>query len=177
MKISNLALDVDGVLANFSEGLIDEANLRGLGEAFPTGWRASRCWEMSPRFYEVFRAVSISADFWSGLHPLPGTSREITPAIYLTARPIPSEVTAAWLKTHGFPDAPVVTVERPEEKLEVLRSRGLFLVDDHHVTVQQCIDNGLEAYLFKAPHQRGHDVAHLPTITTLEELINKSGGH
>ncbi len=173
--IPQLALDVDGVLANFSEGLIDEAHRRGLGDAFPSGWRDVRSWEMSPRFHEVFRAVSISEDFWMNLRPLPFTSREVLPEIYLTSRPIPSRVTVKWLEKNGFPKAEVVTVSRPELKIQVLKDRDLFLVDDHHLTVQKAIDEKLEAYLFDAPHQRGYDVSHIPKINNLQELIERWG--
>lgn len=178
MNIPSLALDIDGVLANFPEAVIDRAHFLGVGDSFPISWRDVKSWELgTPRFHDVMRGAWGSVDFWSAINPMPGVIRCVKPGIYLTSRPIPSDVTTSWLSKHGFPESPVVTVQRPEEKIKHLQERGLFLVDDYHETVQKCIDSGIEAYLYKAPYQRSYDVSHLPTVTSLQEVIDRYEGN
>lgn len=176
MKIPNLALDIDGVLANFSEAVVDRAYAMGMGESFPSGWREVRMWDISPRFQEVMHGVWKDPDFWLSVKPLPNTSRELEPAIYLTSRPIDGLVSSKWLRRNGFPSAEVVTVAKPEDKVAVLKERGLFLIDDHYQTVEACIKQEVKAYLFKAPYQRGYDVSHLPSVSSLEEVMQKHEG-
>lgn len=176
MKINNLALDVDGVLANFSDAAIYRAHALGLGAGFPSGWREVRMWNIASRFTEVMQDAWLSKEFWMGVNPMPNTRRDLVPAMYLTSRPIDSHITEAWLEKHGFQFAPVITVSKPEDKIAVLKKHSLFLVDDHHLTIESCVKEGIEAYLFKAPYQRGYDVSHLPTVTSLDEVVQKFEG-
>jgi hypothetical protein len=173
MKISNLALDVDGVLANFLQGAIDKAHEVGLADAFPCCWREVKMWNLSTegKFLQLMKPFWQDAQFWLELNPLPRAPRKFQPEIYLTARPIESTVTEQWLLNNGFPTAPVVTVSKPDEKLAVLKERGLWLIDDHHETVEECLKEGIKAYLFKAPHQAGYDVGHLPIVTSVEQAV------
>jgi hypothetical protein len=176
MKIPNLALDVDGVLANFCDAVIDRAHVLGVGDAFPSSWRDVRQWDMCPRFHQVMEDAWKNEEFWMSINPMPNTSRILTPGVYLTARPIHSNVTQDWLEKHGFPFAPVVTVSKPEEKLEVLKELDFWLVDDHYQTIEKCTEAGIKAYLFSSPIHRSYDLKHLPTVRSLEELMSAYEG-
>jgi len=173
MKRLNVALDCDGVLANFSDGLIKRANKMGLGEHFPKTWKGVSYWYVSEHFSKVMKDAWLDPDFWLNLKPLPGAKAlNFTPACYITSRPIKTEVTEKWLEMHGFPKAEVITVSKPEEKLQHMQDRGIdLLIDDYYVTIIQLLDNDLKAVLYKAPYQRGHEECKtLPTIECLSEV-------
>ena len=173
-----VGLDIDGVLADFSAGIINHA--KAIGEdGFPESPQDVRSWAMCSNFRPVFNNVCLDPDFWLGLPKLE-TTIDFQPSIYVTARPIKSDVTYKWLEASGFPPAEVVTVNRPELKTQVLRQNEIdVFVDDYFVTVQQINGAGLKlkALLFDAPYQYGHyeDVRHLPKISDLkmETIVQK----
>lgn len=149
-------LDVDGVLSNFAQALIDKANEIGLGEHFPKSWRDIDNWFFSDKIPEVFELIKYDEQFWLDIEPLTSPDKILfKPVAYVTARPIPSEITKRWLDKHGFPDAPVYTVDTPEEKLQILKDIGIdIFVDDKGETILDLNENGITGILFNQPHNR-----------------------
>ncbi len=175
MRKYKIALDIDGVLADFSQGVIDRAKKMRMSEHFPANSSEVDCWDMCDKFQEVMKDAWRDEEFWLGLNPI-RTSRPVpfTPIAYITSRPVSSSVTAEWLLKNRFPIAPVITVSRPEEKLEHLKELGVkIFVDDLHGTVRQVREAGINAILFEAPYQRGHieECKNLPMISRLSEVL------
>jgi uncharacterized HAD superfamily protein len=170
-----VGLDVDGVLCNFVQGILDVAHRRGLS-SFPQRWTDADHWLVCPEFGTVMREVNLDPGFWLQLDPLPYSGPlDFAPDCYITARPIASWVTEQWLAVHRFPKADLITVADPKDKIDHIRERGLDLfVDDHYVTVPELRAAGVNAVLFEAPYQRGHDVSGLPKIKSLSEVVNGS---
>lgn len=169
----NIALDVDGVLANFSQGAINRAKQMGLGPHFPNHYTEVKNWGMSEKFSEVMRDAWTDEEFWLSLKPLPNSRLSFTPLVYITSRQVPSSVTEKWLSNNGFPEAEVITVDRPEKKLMYLKQlKAKVLVDDLYSTVRQCREAGINALLYHAPYQVGHELEclDLPVIKNLEEV-------
>jgi len=156
-----IGLDVDGVLANFSAGVIKRANELGLGEHFPKCCHDTDSWDMSDEFSTVMNEAWRDEKFW-------------LPYCYITSRRVPSEVTKQWLTNNGFPDALVITVSNPTEKIKWIEEHNIDLfVDDLYSTVRELRDAGYNAVLFDAPYQRGHveECKGLPKIKTLDEVL------
>lgn len=172
-----IGLDIDGVLANFVQGILDIGHERGLSH-FPKSWLDVDTWFICDGFVDVMKEHSYSADFWLGLKPLPySLPLDFTPDCYITARPIQSSVTQEWLDKYGFPKALLITVDNPQDKLAHIKERNLDLfVDDHYETIPQLRAAGVNAVLYHAPYQRGHDVADLPTMKNLSEVMNGTWG-
>ena len=55
--VERFAFDVDGMLANFPQGMIDKAEEMGLSDYFPPTWTEVRKWGFSSKFDEVFKAI------------------------------------------------------------------------------------------------------------------------
>jgi FMN phosphatase YigB (HAD superfamily) len=171
-----IGLDVDGVLACFSHGVIKRAKELNVSEHFPSTCLEVDSWDMSEMFSYIMQDAWNQPKFWAELPPLKGAlPLPFTPEVYITSRRIPGEVTKAWLKRNGFPEAPVITVSNPAEKLRHVLDLDIdIFVDDLYSTVREMRQAGVNALLFKAPYQVGHeeDCKGLPTIERLEEVLN-----
>jgi hypothetical protein len=173
-----IGLDIDGVLCNFVQGILDIGQSRGLSH-FPKSWDVVDHWLICDGFVEVMKEVNMTAEFWLKLKPLPySLPLDFTPDCYITARPIESWVTQQWLDYWRFPKADLITVANPVDKLAHIQERQLdIFIDDHYETIPQLRTAGVNAILFDAPYQRGHDVAALPKIKHLSEVLNGNWGN
>lgn len=169
MSRFKIALDCDGVICNFTGGTIKRA--KELGLEFVNSIDEVNCWDIHPNFSKVMKEAWGDADFWLNLNPLNTIS--FTPHCYITSRPIETKVTEQWLDKHGFPKAKVITVAKPEDKIQHLLDEGVdLLIDDLHSTVRAALDAGIKAFLFVQPYQRGHEqeCKDLPKLHSLEDL-------
>lgn len=169
-----IGLDIDGVLACFSCGVINRANEIGMKEMFPESCELVDCWDMSDHFSLLMKEAWLNKQFWLGLPPLQAVG--FTPICYITSRPIHTTVTEQWLAQHGFPEAEVITVAKPPEKVQHIQERSLdIFIDDLYSTVRELRDVGINALLHEAPYQVGHqaECIGLPTIKSLtkEEIL------
>lgn len=154
MSQIRVALDCDGVICNFGGGVVKRA--KELGIEFLEHENDWPCWDGHDNFSKIMKQVWNDPEFWLNLEPL--NTINFTPHCYITSRQIPSEVTEQWLNKYNFPKAKVITVQRPEEKLQHLKDEGIdLLIDDLHTTVRSALDAGIAAFLFVAPYQRGHE--------------------
>lgn len=124
------ATDLDGCIINFCEGFYE-----WFGEPYvecPT-WN-------DPFINDNFHKIIDDESFWMSLKPLCKPSDILFDiSMYITARPISSEVTHRWLMKHGFQDAPVITV-------------GTKPCGNHNSKIQVVIDNNIDIMLEDAPH-------------------------
>lgn len=174
-----IGLDVDGVLANFSEAFIKKGRQMGIQCCLPKDWKVVDKWMFpcADHFKEVWdTAVEHSYNFWLGIPPLPKAVKyfkqktAFTPELYITKRPCPSWVTRKWIRANEFPDAEVITVNDPADKLIIVKERCDAYVDDLPSTVRQMLDAGVNAYLYAAPFHTGENIDGLPLIHNLGEL-------
>lgn len=174
-----LGFDVDGVLANFIRAFLCRAKELGYADRFPAHWTRWKAWLPCDvgDFLLVWRTIENDPEFWLGIEPLDDAYLGDLPvACYCTARPVPSEVTAAWLHMHasayGFPAAPVYTVGPKESKLETLQRAGVTLfIDDKLETWQELNEGGIRCLLRDAMHNRRHeDGSPVDTVFNGEDL-------
>lgn len=169
-----IGLDIDGVLCSFSCGVLRRAKLLGYENEFPKTREDIKEWNVAPRFAEVMKDAWTDPEFWLELPPLRDGNLPFMPECYITSRPIDTEITERWLHKHGFPKKPVITVSRPEQKIEHIKDLKLdIFVDDLFSTVRQLREEGINALLYAAPYQVGHkdECEGLPTIARLEEVL------
>lgn len=165
-----LVFDIDGVIANFSQGVIDYYH--DIGEPLDI------CCHQHVKSYQFFPAGFWKdypgIGFWLGLKRMPGARRmmlqgNMFPDMYLTARPVSSDTTLSWLKLHGFPLAKVVTVKDADQKIKFLE-KGDILIDDLPSTVRAAQAKGVMALLLDAPFHRGVPLAELAGLARIEKL-------
>lgn len=166
-----IALDVDGVLCNFTQGLIDKAVEMGRGEYFPSSWEEWREWraDTDNATESVWDRIKEDTDFWLSLAPF-DVDVEFQPVAYVTARPIPSIVTQTWLVLNKFPDSEVVTVGYDQSKVRALRELGVEVyVDDRVENYLELKEAGFRSFLFDRPWNQEVD-AREDRIFELKEI-------
>lgn len=161
-----IGMDIDGCIANFVEKVLREARGTTYSQHFPLIPEEVKFWDLSHKFSEFMKPYWMQEEFW--LDIVPSNFLDFRPEVYITSRPIATEVTKQWLDKYGFPEAPVITVAKPLDKITHAVGLDLF-VDDYYVTVDSMITNKINAVLFKQPYQVGHkdEIAHLPITDSL----------
>ena len=175
MKTRLYGLDVDGVLLNFSQAFIEKCCSMGL--PCPSDWTKVRGWMFVDEkvFYQVWKEIEKDEKFWLSLPPFEDAVKSIKklppPEVYVTHRPISSLITKQSLLNAGFPDAKVISVAEPENKvLQLKLNKVEVFVDDRITSCKYFRDNGIDCLLYDAPYHITEDTLNLPTIKSLKEL-------
>lgn len=155
-----IGLDIDEVLADFVGGVM---------EKFPDMKERSVYWN---DFWisDNFKEIAGDKSFWKNLKPKT-TDLPFEPHCYITSRPVPSELTEAWLRGNGFPSAPVFTVGHGKSKVEIAKESGIdIFVDDSFTNFVDLNKAGICTYLMDAPHNQRYDVG-FKRIFDLKEIL------
>ena len=153
LRPRRIGLDIDDVLADW---VGPWCKLHGR-EDRPTAWNFDR--DIKDKF-DTLKSDDKLEDFYAGL-PVKSKPEDMSfePVVYVTARPVSSEITQKWLDDHGFPVAPVETVGLGGSKLDVLKKYNVdTYVDDSYANFVQLNNAGIFTYLFDAPHNARYDV-------------------
>lgn len=158
-----VGLDIDGILANFTGGIIDECDEKHK-EHIPFSWA-------DPIIVSKFHAVRENKEFWLNLKPLiSGKEMPFEPSCYITARSIDKEVTQAWLDKHHFPNAPLYCVGPNESKVNTALKAGINLfIDDHYGNFVDMNKAGIFTLLYTAPYNKKYEVGHM-RVDSLQEF-------
>ena len=145
-----VALDIDGVLADFYLGICRAAKMPYVMTKYNVKW-----------INEHFHKIENDAQFWRNLPVLsPPESIGFEFDLYLTSSPkIMTSVRHEWLMHHGFPDKPVVH-SKNKAKYCVENDVDL-LIDDHFENVEGCVISGVSTLLFLPPY-----IWHTPMSTS-----------
>ena len=171
----SVALDVDGVLAGFTQAMVQRAQAMGLPfyDHYTewVGWIDADT-ERGTTFDKVWETLDDT--FWlNDVQPLAKAHVPFQVDAYVTARAsVSNGITELWLSKHGFPAAPVHKVDCREDKEPVLAALGVdYFVDDNSETVQML--QGSEEYdgraiLMDTPHNHLEPVS--PRLYYLSDL-------
>lgn len=82
--------------------------------------------------FELMKKDNVLDNFYMSLKPLILPEElPFTPEVYITSRPVSTEVTKEWLDRSGFPQREVITVEKGSDKYkEILNLELDFFIDD-----------------------------------------------
>jgi uncharacterized HAD superfamily protein len=157
-----IGLDIDGVLADFSNYLLKYTNKNRT--------HPNLHWN-DPLIRAEFEKVKKDEVFWSTI-PILSNPLDIhfEPHCYITARSIDPKITQEWLDNNGFPKATLYCVGVGESKIEVAKKSGLeIFVDDCYANFHELTKAGIFTYLFDAPYNLHYNVGH-KRIKSLKEL-------
>lgn len=132
-KQPRLGLDIDEVLADWVGAWMKRHGMTKI----PESWNFMR--GISDRFDEM----KDDDQFWLDIKPKCSPSDlPWEPVVYVTARPVRSEISEQWLDMHGFPVAPVITIPPGGSKVETLKEHGVEIyVDDRWDNFQDISQN------------------------------------
>ena len=157
-----VGLDIDDVLADFGRHFLNYLDLED--KSLPTDWS-------DVRFKDNFHRIIGDKNFFLTMPRLvdPDTLHFI-PVIYVTARHIDTEVTEQWLRINGFPPAPVISVGHHGSKVDALRGKVDYFIDDAYHNYVELNNAGINCVLFTANHNKHLKVE--KRITSLNQILN-----
>lgn len=171
-----IGLDVDGVLADWSGAIYDACV--GFDQSFTTSYDRGNpiWWNWVDR--EFLNMVLSDLDYPEFLASVPDALADpeelkFEPVVYVTHRSIPSEYTERWISDNGFALAPVVSVDDPAKKLDVLREHNVdVFVEDKYETFVALNNAGILCFLRDRAVNRKYDVGSY-RITNLNQIVER----
>jgi len=166
MKMLNIGLDIDGVLADFT---------RGWNKVYPDAPAMPDHYNYDPLMGQRFKAMKAAGtldDFFLNLQPLMLPSElPFIPKGYVTARPVDTKITEQWLSIIGFPKKKVITVPWGVSKVDAMKEAGIeIFIDDFYDNFKELNDAGITTYLYTAPWNMMHDVGDL-RLNSLKDIL------
>lgn len=164
LKPPKIGLDIDEVLADW---LGAWAEREGRTDPF-------LFWSFDANMKEKYAKLKDDKEFWLNIKPrINPKDLPFEPACYITARTIPSELTAQWIAKHNFPQVPVYTVGLDGSKVELAKKAGIdWFVDDRYENFVEMNNAGICTFLMDCEHNRRYDVGY-KRIKSLQELANR----
>lgn len=161
-----IGLDIDEVLCDW----VGEWSKK-FGMELPESWFFDR--DIMTKFNDLKEKGELNS-FYAGLSPkIKASEIPFEPHCYVTSRPVPTEVTEAWLDKHGFPSRPVYTVGLGESKVEVIKKSGTeIFVDDRFDNFTELNRAGICTFLMDAKHNQRYNVGY-KRIKHLNELFER----
>lgn len=172
-----VALDIDGVLADFGPSFLKHMHKIGVLTEDEIQ-HESRSWN-DYRFRDNFHLIKDDEEFWLGVDPIISADElPFDPVVYITARPIRTEITKRWLISNGFPVAPIETVGMDNSKIDCLKSHSAeVFVEDRFENWEEAIREGIFTYLVTRGHNKMYktvpEFCRLDCVTDLNEYGNK----
>ena len=167
-----IALDIDGVISNWTDAMIRQFEKKGI-HVHPKHESDVIWWEWFHREDWPFDSDEEYNDFLlNEVQPATDPSfLRFEPALYVTHRPLFAyDATKNWLKKHGFPMAKLVVVNKREDKLSYLKENKIdILVEDRYSTFVEANNAGILCYLLDRPHNERFEVGDY-RIYSLSEL-------
>lgn len=152
LRNKKIGLDIDGVLANLHKTLCDWC-----GEEYyePNSWDC-------PKFLEMFNMVKNNEEFFLDIEPLLKPEEiGFEPAVYITSRSIPVEITQEWLRKNGFPDVPVYSIGFGESKVDAAKKAGIdYFIDDHYKNFVELNSAGICTFLMTTKYNEKYNVGY-----------------
>lgn len=147
-----IGLDIDDVLADFVAAYKKRFNIT----------HEVTSWHFDENMAENMAILEKEPEFWLNLEPkVHPDNIPFEPHCYVTARSIPTEVTVAWLKKHGFPIRPVHSVGYGQSKAHTVRSTGcVWFIDDAHHNYLEINKLGVCCYLLTTAQNARYEVGH-----------------
>lgn len=166
MKQRKIGLDIDNVLADFTQGWADAFDVPNR----PASW--SYTYKNAGPDSLFKKPKKQLEDIYRNLKPeLKPEDLPFEPWCYVTARSIDQKITEEWIERHGFPTRPVYTVPFGASKVDILKESGVdIFVDDSWDNFVELNKAGITTYLWDAPHNQRHNAGYR-RIKTLKELL------
>lgn len=193
-----LGIDIDGVLANFTEAALEVMDGLWPGRVpadyVQTTWDWSDIGITSDDMKQLWATITNAPNFWHYVHSYGDNVEDLwayawnhtkdREIYFVTARARTAgdsllSQTAQWLTSRGLitPGASIIPMARGKSKSQIFDAIGIDVsIDDYDVNVRESIalaKNGHEAYLLDQPWNRSaHDLDHV-RLHSIKEFLEK----
>ncbi len=184
IKPSELAFDIDGVVADTMSVFIDLARerygLTHLTKEHLSCYNLYQCLDLDRKIIDDLVCLTLDDEHTKIIPPMPGAvdvlteiARE-TPLHFITARIWPESI-VDWLR-QTLPHVPpsriqVVATGAPEAKKDILRSLNVkYFVEDRLETCRLLLDDGIQPLLFDQPWNRSPQASSFPRLEKWADL-------
>jgi 5'(3')-deoxyribonucleotidase len=152
--MKRIALDLDGVLANFNDDWCKLYNL-------PSPVKFYNFDPLMRMRFEEMKKEGVLESFFSLLKPLvKPEDLGFVPVLYVTSRPIPSDICSNWLRENGFPQSPVIVTDT-RDKWKVLKEMEVdIMIDDNFMVYDTCNKNGVTCLLMDSTYNQENEVGY-----------------
>jgi 5'(3')-deoxyribonucleotidase len=146
MNLKRIVLDVDDVVADFTEAFTKRYNIN------PKSY-----WDGTYNIGKMLDEIKEDKDFYINLKVK--YRPNFMPYAYVSSRSIPVEWTETFLEMNDLPCRPVYHVPFNTSKLEVLKSLNTeIFIDDKFDNFAEALGAGITAFLMDAPHNQHYNV-------------------
>ncbi|MDA3781467.1 MAG: hypothetical protein PF487_14755 [Bacteroidales bacterium] len=165
MKRKKIGLDIDGVLADF---MLAWHKLHPEIPSKPNSYDYDK--NINQRLIDIGKTGKLN-DFYLNIKPfIEAKDLPFEPSCYITARPVDSSITEKWLKLHGFPTKPVITVGISISKIDAVKENDVdIFIDDHYENFIDLNKAGIICYLYTASWNIKYDVGNM-RLDSLKDL-------
>ncbi len=155
-------MDLDGVLVDFENSFLEYMDLPLYPSSDWNDWR----------FRENMHKVEKNDNFWLNCKPLIDPKQITYPIMgYCTSRPCSIEVIYNWLKKYNFPTGEIINVGFNTSKVDALKGKCDFFIDDSIKIFSELNSNGIKTYLMTRPHNIKYDVGYM-RVNKIEDFFN-----
>lgn len=150
-----IALDLDEVLVNFTKGWGELYN----EDIRPESWNYDV--KMGERLESMKKEGTLDSFYLNLESKISPNDIPFEPVLYLTSRPVDTEITKQWLVKHKFPIKKIITVPVGQSKVAALKQENIdILIDDGFHNFVEANKAGILCLLLDAPHNRRYDVGY-----------------
>jgi len=170
LQQKRIAIDVDGLICNFTKGFINLAKQKGHILPEEKDYIQAH-WNFPHSMTYLWEEIVKSKDFWLNLDPIEHNKDfGFEPSLYISSRSIPVEWTTEWLEKNGFPNSKVIHTNGAS-KLDVLKENNIdIMVDDSWENFIDCNKGGICTYLMNASYNEKYSVGY-KRIHSLKDLV------
>lgn len=165
IKLPNIGLDIDGVIANFTKSWHNKYN--DVSDS-PVSWDYDI--NMIERF-NIMKENNELDDFYLNIEPLiDSKDLKFIPHCYITSRPVDDNITLKWLYKHNFPIRPIYSTEIRKSKVDLAKLADIeVFIDDSYDNFIDLNKNGIFTYLLTSTYNDKYNVGHM-RLNSLNDL-------
>lgn len=182
--ITDVGVDLDGVLFDFSRAVVDTfSKVLGPGLPYPSKWEFYEDWGLTAgEFYELLDTLTIDEELFDSYPPIAHTaegwsdlkSQGVRIHIITHRSMVATTQTMRWLERYRLVPDTIHFTGKKAQVLSAISERRAIAIDDHYEQHLNYQDHGILSFLFDQPwNSRYHEHSRMFTLPEFSQYIRK----